>query len=92
MMPPLPTLIGYLKDTSIVSLQRDESTVLLYPHDYLIRPSVAVVTVDQMLAYGLAVAEACAKLCEELAAKDSRDYDSLICAAAIREMANAAKQ
>jgi hypothetical protein len=42
---------------------------------------------DAVIAYGRAVAESCAKLCEELAAMDRRDSDSLICAAAIREMA-----
>ena len=46
----LPEPVAWVKDTSILALRRDESTVLAYPHDYLIRPAVAIYTADQMRA------------------------------------------
>ena len=32
--------VAWIKDTSLIALKRDESTVMAYPHDYLIRPAV----------------------------------------------------
>jgi hypothetical protein len=43
---------------SLKALKRDETTVLAYPHDYLIRPSVALYTADQLRAALAAQAEA----------------------------------
>lgn len=38
--------VGWIKDTSLIALKRDESTVMAYPHDYLIRPAVPLYTAD----------------------------------------------
>ena len=46
----LPEPVAWVKDTSLLALRRDESTVLAYPHDYLIRPAVAIYTADQLRA------------------------------------------
>lgn len=36
--------VAWIKDTSLIALKRDESTVMAYPHDYLIRPAVPLYT------------------------------------------------
>jgi uncharacterized coiled-coil protein SlyX len=48
--PALPEPAAWIKDVSLKALKRDETTVLAYPHDYLIRPSVALYTADQLRA------------------------------------------
>lgn len=62
----LPPPIGYATHNGMRSLQQDDATVLLYPHDYLIRPDqVPLFTADQMREYG----RACEKAAYERAAQ-----------------------
>ena len=66
----LPPPTGYATHNGMRSLQQDDATVLLYPHDYLIRPDqVPLYTADQMREYGQAreraAYERAVKKCEE---------------------------
>lgn len=63
----LPRPIAYATHNGMRSLQQDDATVLLYPHDYLIRPDqVHLYTADQMREYG----RACERAAYERAAKE----------------------
>lgn len=82
--------VAWIKDTSLIALKRDESTVMAYPHDYLIRPAVPLYAADAIREAVLAEREACAALCHEVAPSVSRQMGPLAgvgavaCAAAIR--------
>lgn len=70
----LPPPIGYATHSGMRSLRQDSATVLLYAHDYLIRPDpVPLFTADQMREYGRAreraAYERAVKVCEELEAE-----------------------
>jgi len=56
--------VAWIKDTSLIALKRDESTVMAYPHDYLIRPAVPLYAADAIREAVLAEREACASLIE----------------------------
>ena len=76
-MPALPEVDRYVYDESGLMLSASEEAAVE----------------RLLLAYGLAVAEACAAKCDEMAAPlDPHKWPSPIaCADAIREMASAAK-
>lgn len=67
----LPPPTGYATHNGMRSLQQDDATVLLYPHDYLIRPDqVPLYTADQMREYG----RACERAAYERARHIVRTY------------------
>jgi hypothetical protein len=65
--------VAWIKDTSLIALKRDESTVMAYPHDYLIRPAVPLYTADAIREAVLAEREACLSACNKIAT-ESKNY------------------
>ena len=66
--------VAWIKDTSLIALKRDESTVMAYPHDYLIRPAVPLYAADPIREAVLAEREAISKFCADVYEKSvSRD-------------------
>lgn len=58
-LPQLPKPTGYVTENGLRQLRQDDTTILLYPFPYLIRPNEAqVFTADQMIAYARAARDA----------------------------------
>lgn len=69
--------VAWIKDTSLIALKRDESTVMAYPHDYLIRPAVPLYTSDAIREAVLAEREAISKFCADVYEKSASRDDGL---------------